>query len=196
MPEPRNWKTNPSLGWGQWIAIYCTLAFLMFAVDDAINHYYVIRENALAWTPLLFLPPVTLYTAVSIGVAGWRRWAWVPGLLAVLVGGIGTVLHNFVNLTERGNHTIWQAIQHGERPILAPAAIAATGLLMLLYSWGSGGGGGKRAGYRTLIPATMSPVLFIQISLSGFFFVDMPSRPSLLGVPPSSLPSGPTLYRT
>ncbi|MHB0936758.1 MAG: hypothetical protein ACYDCO_23210 [Armatimonadota bacterium] len=131
----RNWKTNPPLGWGQWIALYCALSFAMLGVDAAMNHYEEIYVNVLSWTPLIFAPLAVLYCVAAIFSARWRCWAWVVGLLGIAVGLTGTILHLLPTITNRGEDTIWTALLESYRPVLAPASFAATAVLLLLVAW-------------------------------------------------------------
>jgi len=123
------------LGWGQWIALYCALSFAMLGVDAAMSHHDVVREVIWSWTPLFYAPPAVIYSVIAIFSAAWRRGAWTMGLLGVAVGIAGTLLHDIPDITERGARSVWQALLTPERPILAPAAFAATAVLLLLLAW-------------------------------------------------------------
>lgn len=127
-----NWKTNPPLGWGQWIAVYCALSFASLGIDAAINHHDVIHETPYSWTPLLFAPLAVLFCLFCLGMASWRRAAWTFGLLGLLVGAAGTFFHDYPKLTS--GHVI-KALLDPSPPILAPSAFAATALLLLLVAW-------------------------------------------------------------
>jgi hypothetical protein len=52
------------------------------------------------------------------------------------VGAAGTLIHNYYNLAERGELSLWHALLGPSRPVLAPAAYVATGLLLFLVTWG------------------------------------------------------------
>jgi hypothetical protein len=125
-----------AVNWRQWLVSYCAFSFLMLGVDDAMNHHQVIFENHLAYTPLIFAPLAILYSIVSIFHSGWRGRAWILGALSVIVGAAGTLIHNYYNLVERGAVSPWQALLSPPRPVLAPAAFIATGLLLFLVTWG------------------------------------------------------------
>lgn len=122
--------------WRQWLVLYCAVSYVMLGVDAAMNHYRALAENALAYTPLIFAPLAVIYLAVSLFVVSWRRQAWGLGILALIVGGAGTFIHNYLNIIHRGDLSLWQALLNAPRPVLAPAAFASTGLLLFLVAWG------------------------------------------------------------
>jgi hypothetical protein len=104
----------------------------MLGIDAALNHIEVIHENIFSWTPMLFAPLAVLFCLLCAGMASWRRAAWTFGLLGLLVGAAGTYFHDYPKLIS-GNAI--QALLDPVPPILAPAAFAATALLLLLVSW-------------------------------------------------------------
>lgn len=122
--------------WGFWLAIYWAFSFAMLGVDAAMNHHAIIRENPWSLTPIIFAPLAVIVSLICVFSASWRRQAWIPGVVALLVGIAGTLFHNIPTILERGHQTVWQALLNTERPVLAPAAFAATGLLLLLVAWG------------------------------------------------------------
>ena len=122
--------------WRQWLVLYCAFSFAMLGVDAAMNHHLILAQNPWAYTPLIFSPLVVVFSLVCIWSARWRQQAWVFGILAVVVGVAGTLFHDVPTLWERGTLTAWQALLNTDRPVLAPAAFAATGLLLFLVTWG------------------------------------------------------------
>lgn len=122
--------------WRQWLMLYCALSFALLGVDAAMNHHSVLRENVLAYTPLIFAPLALCYSLLGIFKEAFRRQAWIIGILALLVGGAGTVIHNYFNIIERGNQSLWHALLEAPLPVFAPAAFASTALLLMLISWG------------------------------------------------------------
>lgn len=124
------------INWRQWLVLYCAVSFVMLGVDAAMNHHRVLSENILAYTPLIFAPLAVIYLAVSVFDVSWRRQAWGLGILAQIVGGAGTLIHNYLNITQRGDLSLWQTLLNAPRPVFAPAAFASTGLLLFLVAWG------------------------------------------------------------
>ncbi|MHB0935659.1 MAG: hypothetical protein ACYDCO_07525 [Armatimonadota bacterium] len=135
MPKASNWMTNPPLGWGQWVALFSTISFAMLGFDAGMNHHRVLANNPITYMPLIFAMVAVVYCLVSVYSVRWRRAAWVAGLLAVTVGIAGTLFHNVPTIIHRGDLTIWQALLNAYRPVLAPAAFAASGMLLLLVAW-------------------------------------------------------------
>ena len=125
-----------TFAWGRWLAFYSAFSFGVLGVDAAMNHHVIITENPWPYTPLLFAPLAVLVSLVCVFSARWRRQAWILGGLAILVGLGGTLFHNVPTILERGDLSLWQALLNADRPVLAPAAFAATGLLLLLVPWG------------------------------------------------------------
>ena len=114
------------------MSLFCALSFLMLGTDAAMNHHLILARSALAWTPLVFAPVAAALCLAAVFSPRWRKLAWVAGLLALAVGGAGTLIHNYLTLAERGDVTIVSALLDAPRPPLAPAAFASTGVLMLL----------------------------------------------------------------
>jgi hypothetical protein len=108
----------------------------MLGVDAAMNHHMIITKHPWAYTPLLFAPLAVLVSLVCVFSAHWRRQAWILGGLAILVGLAGTLFHNAPTILGRGDLSVWQALLNADRPALAPASFAATGVLLLLVAWG------------------------------------------------------------
>lgn len=127
---------KPPFPWSRWIMLYCAFSFAMLGVDAAMNHHQILATARWSITPLVFSPLAVVVSLVSIFSARWRRQAWILGGLAVIVGIAGTLLHNIPTLMERGQSTMWQALLNTDRPVFAPAAFAATGLLLFLVAWG------------------------------------------------------------
>ena len=136
MDSPESKTTIRSFTWGPWLALYCAISYAVLGVDAAMNHHTVIFENKFSWTPLIFAPIAVIVSLICVFSPRWRRWAWILGVLALIVGIAGTLFHNIPTITERGQLTIWQALLNPTQPVLAPAAFASTGLLLLLISWG------------------------------------------------------------
>ena len=129
----------PVFAWGRWLALYCAFSFVMLGVDAAMNHHLILAKNYWAYTPLIFSPLAVLISMAYAYSAHWRQHAWLLGALAVLVGVAGTLFHNLPTIVERGDVSIWRALLNADRPVLAPAAFAATGLLLFLIAWGERG---------------------------------------------------------
>ncbi|HEY3397610.1 MAG TPA: hypothetical protein VGM19_08130 [Armatimonadota bacterium] len=125
-------------GWGRWLALYSAASFLMLGIDAAMNHHQIIYENRWSYTPLILAPLAVLVSLMGVFSARWRWQAWIIGLLALIVGGAGVVFHNLPTIMERGDVSLWQSLLNAPRPVLAPASFAATGVLLLLISWGEG----------------------------------------------------------
>lgn len=127
---------TPLFPWGRWLALYCVLSFIMLGVDATMSHHDVLTENRWSWTPVIFAPLAVIVSLVSVFSLRWRLQAWILGALAMLVGIAGTLFHNVPTILERGGQSLWHAVLTAERPVFAPAAFAATGLLLLLIAWG------------------------------------------------------------
>jgi hypothetical protein len=122
--------------WSRWVSLYCVISFAVLGVDVAMNHRDVIHETPFAYIPIVFAPLALLLCMAAVFSQRWRYAAWGIGLLALLVGGAGTLFHLVPTITERGALPLTQALLTSPRPLLAPAAFASTGLLMLLVAWG------------------------------------------------------------
>jgi hypothetical protein len=106
----------------------------MLGVDAAMNHHKVIETNHLSWIPIAFAPVALALCLAAVFSVRWRRAAWIVGLLAMAVGGAGTLIHNYLDITEVSDVTLWQALLNASRPPMAPAGFAHTGLMMLLVA--------------------------------------------------------------
>lgn len=129
-------KIGKMFNWRQWLLLYCAFSFALLGVDAAMNHHSVLTENMLSYTPLLFAPLALLYSVIAIFRESFRRKAWGMGIAALLVGGAGTLIHNYYNIVERSGPSIWGALLNAQFPVFAPAAFASTGLLLFLVAWG------------------------------------------------------------
>lgn len=132
----RDTQETPGFPWGRWLMLYSALSFAVLGIDAAMNHHEVLVENAWSWTPVIFAPLAVIVSLVSVFSAAWRRQAWILGVVAIIVGIAGTLFHNVPTLDERGTMSIWHALLTAKQPVLAPAAFASTGLLLLLVAWG------------------------------------------------------------
>lgn len=128
---------TPTLNWGPWIALYSAITFVMLGIDMALLHLGYQHYHFMALMPVVFCGVAALVSFVTT-FSGWLRLhAWVTGVLALIVGGIGTVIH--LELAFTGLHgfdmkLIFEHLVFDPRPPLAPAALAGTGLLMILVS--------------------------------------------------------------
>ena len=134
MSEPTNPPPRPLFAWGRWVSLFCAFSYVMLGIDAAMNHHKVIETNRLSWTPLIFAPIAVALCLTGVFSAVWRRRAWIVGLLGMAVGGTGMLIHNYLDITEVQDITLWQALLNASRPPLAPAAFASTAILMLLVA--------------------------------------------------------------
>lgn len=139
MPELANTENQRRrFDWPKWVALYTAASFLVFGVDSAINHIAggVIHEKPLAYTPLIFAPLAVVAMLVAFSVERWRAAiAWVVGVLAVIVGATGMVFHvlgDLEDVTQVSVAKLLKAFGPDSMPPFAPAAFAATGILVLL----------------------------------------------------------------
>jgi len=130
--EPQTAGCPREFAWGRWIPLYCAFSFLMLGTDAAMNHHLILERRALSWIPLIFAPVAAALCLAAVFSQRWRKLAWLVGLLALAVGGAGTLIHNYLNLAGRGDVTIMGAMLDAMHPSLAPAAFASSGILMLL----------------------------------------------------------------
>ena len=136
MPSTQQRTERTTFAWGRWLALYCAFSFGVLGADAAMNHHVIVTDNPWAYTPLLFAPLAAMVSLVCVFSARWRRQVWILGGLAIFVGVAGTLFHNVPTILERGDLPVWRALLNAGRPVLAPASFAATGVLLLLVSWG------------------------------------------------------------
>jgi len=120
--------------WRRWISVFSALSFGMFGMDVLMNHIQVLGTNPFSLIPLICSPLLIALSLAAVFSAAWRRMAWIAGLLAVAVGLTGTLFHFVYNLADSGGLAIIEAVLSAKRPPFAPAAFAATGVLMLFVA--------------------------------------------------------------
>jgi hypothetical protein len=124
--------------WGPLVALYSAITFFMLGIDMALLHLGYRHYHFMAVMPVIFC---LVATAISVLTAFSRRLrdkAWVTGALAMIVGLVGTVIHleiAFANLHGITMAVMLERLIFDPRPPLAPAALAGTGLLMILITW-------------------------------------------------------------
>ena len=123
--------------WGALLALYSAFTFFMLGIDMALLHLGYQHLHFLAVMPVVFCG-VAAVTALLTAFSAWlRREAWVLGVLALVIGGIGTVIHleiAFAHLGHGGWRILLERLVFDPRPPLAPAALAGNGLLLILVS--------------------------------------------------------------
>lgn len=124
--------------WGMLLSLYSAFTFLMLDVDMALLHLgYRHQNNFFAVLPLVFCVIAALVSLVTAFNVWMRRQAWVLGLATMLIGGIGTIIHleiAFANLHGLNIAMLLERLVFDPRPPLAPAALAGTGLLLVMVS--------------------------------------------------------------
>ena len=127
-----------SFPWGPLIALYSAVSFLMLGMDMALLHLGYRHYHFMAIAPIAFCGVATVIALVT-AFSGWlRRAAWALGLFAILVGITGTIIHMQIAFAGISHFTLPLVIEHlvfDPRPPLAPAAVAGTGLLMVLLAF-------------------------------------------------------------
>lgn len=126
-----------SFPWGQIIAFYSATTFIMLGIDMALLHLGYQHYHFLAVMPIVFCVVAGVISFLTIFSAWLRRQAWAVGVIALFVGGIGTVIHlelAYAALRDPTLQKIWEHLVFDPRPPLAPAALAGTGLLMVLVT--------------------------------------------------------------
>jgi len=118
------------------ILLLLAATFLGLAADLRLEHVDAVRENKLAWTPILY----SCFTTLVAAIAAWRwtpltrRVALITFLLAAAVGIVGFYLHNRGNLLTAPLTLLhaWTdpTLEHmGGPPQNAPMTFATLGLL-------------------------------------------------------------------
>jgi len=123
--------------WGQLIALYCAVTFVMLGFDMALLHLGYQHFQFIAIMPIIFCGIAAIVSFIMAFSAWWRRLSWVLAVLAMLVGTIGTVIHLEIALTNLHHpslNVLFERLVFDPRPPLAPAALAGTGLLLLFIA--------------------------------------------------------------
>ena len=126
-----------ALPWGPLIALYSAITFLMLGIDMALLHLGYRHYHFIAIMPIVFCGVAALVSLVTAFIPWMRRQAWVLGGLAMVVGLVGTVIHleiAFTNLHQPSLNLLLERLIFDPRPPLAPAALAGTGLLLILLA--------------------------------------------------------------
>lgn len=121
--------------WGPLIALYSAITFFMLGIDMALLHLGYRHYHFMAVMPIVFCFVAAVVSFLTTFSAPLRRQAWICGILALLVGGVGTVIHleiAFANVHGWGH--LLEKLVFDPRPPLAPAALAGTGLLMIMVA--------------------------------------------------------------
>lgn len=124
--------------WGQLTALYCFVTFLMLGIDMALLHLGYRHYNLMAILPIVFCALAALVSLFTAFSAWLRLQAWVLGLLALIVGTVGTVIHleiAFAAIKETSSSLIIEHLIFDPRPPLAPAALAGAGLLLFFIAF-------------------------------------------------------------
>ncbi len=125
--------------WGQVLALYNAITFLMLGIDMALLHLGFRHFHFVAVAPIAYCALAAIVSLITAFSAPMRRYAWVLGALALIVGSIGTVIHLEIAFQSLPDFSLMQILDHlvfDPRPPLAPAALAGTGLLLILVSVG------------------------------------------------------------
>lgn len=123
--------------WEPWVALYSSITFVMLGIDMALLHFGYQHFHLMAVLPVVFCAVAALVSFITTFSRWMQRQAWVIGILALLIGGIGTVIHlelAFTSLTSFNVKEIFEHLVFDPRPPLAPAALAGTGLLMIMVA--------------------------------------------------------------
>ena len=129
--------SNVLFPWGPLVALYSAITFIMLGIDMALLHLGYRHYHFIAVMPIVFCVLAAL-VSLATAFSGWlRRQAWVLGALAMAVGTTGTVIHleiAFTNLTKLSFPLLLERLVFDPRPPLAPAALAGTGLLLIMLA--------------------------------------------------------------
>lgn len=123
--------------WGPLIALYSAITFFMLGIDMALLHLGYRHYHFMAVMPVVFCFVAALVSVLTAFSRRLTRLAWTVGLLAVIIGMTGTVIHleiAFATLKEPTFALLLERLIFDPRPPLAPAALAGTGLLMILVT--------------------------------------------------------------
>jgi hypothetical protein len=121
---------------GQWIIFYCALSFTLLGIDAALHHlsFGAASRNLTAYLPIIFAPVAGILCVMAALSRKFMPAVWVVGVFGLAIGAIGTMIHLYLNIAQRGELSVWTALAFGGRPPLAPAGFAATGILLLLVT--------------------------------------------------------------
>lgn len=123
--------------WGQLTALYSAITFVMLGFDMALLHLGYQHYHFFALLPIIFCAVAGLLSLATAFSVWLRRQAWVIGVLAMVIGVVGTVIHleiAFANLHHPSINLLFEYLVFDPRPPLAPAAVAGTGLLLLFIT--------------------------------------------------------------
>ena len=119
------------------MALYSAITFFMLGIDMALLHFGYQHHNFLAVVPVVFCVVAAIVSFLTTFSVWLRRQAWVLGVFALLIGGIGTVIHleiAFAHLEGLDWKILLERLIFDPRPPLAPAALAGTGLLLIMIT--------------------------------------------------------------
>lgn len=123
--------------WGPLTAIYSAITFFMLGIDMALLHLGLQHFHFMAVMPVVFCILAAFVSFITIFSRRLRNMAWVTGVLAMIVGLIGTVIHleiAFSSVKAFSLNELLRLLIFDPRPPLAPAALAGTGLLMIFVT--------------------------------------------------------------
>ena len=123
--------------WGQLISFYSAFTYFMLGIDMVLLHLGYQHYHFMAVAPIIFCLFAAIVSFLSIFSPWLRRHAWTVGVLTMVVGITGTIIHLELAYAALRNPTfinIWEHLIFDPRPPLAPAALAGTGLLMIFVS--------------------------------------------------------------
>ncbi len=138
MTESTNTQPTIRFPWGPLTALYSAITFFMLGIDMALLHLGYRHYHFMAVMPVVFCLVATIVSVLTAFSRRLRNAAWITGVLAMIVGLVGTVIHleiAFANLKELTMAVLLERLVFDTRPPLAPAALAGTGLLMLFDTW-------------------------------------------------------------
>ncbi len=133
-------KTDMSKFWtlNKAVVLVLALGFGVISVQVRFDHRSVIRENAIAWIPIVY--SIVIMIASVAGLLFWSRGGrqvlLVGFLLAILVGLTGFWFHTNGRLIRSVQHefSAWvrKIPDEDKPPALAPLAFAGLGILGVL----------------------------------------------------------------
>jgi len=128
---------NVLFPWSRLISLYSAITFVMLGIDMALLHLGYRHYHFIAVMPIVFCGVAAVVSLVTAFSSWLRRQAWVLGVLAMAVGTTGTIIHLEIAFTNLGKLTFPLFIERlifDPRPPLAPAALAGTGLLLIMLA--------------------------------------------------------------